>query len=546
MNVACPALLAVLVAGQSSAKLPEPSTPNVVVNVSAPSASSPSVGSLLLTVDGVDAKAMDNAALLSGIDDIRQAHGFGEVSFDKPIELTHGPAQRRWVLPFQLKNLPAGSTQTRYLSFRLGAAQWALPYQVASPAAPTISWSLKPIPAGNRRLDAGQEGIPISIAVSAGAHLTGVRLMALDLIDQATRESLAKKAWRLCRTADDCKPEVSSLMGGAHPLWVVPNVGDTIPPGKYEGMLTIASDDKPAGESINLTLNISSPLSRWLGFGVILAGIGIGFYVTTFLRRRVDRAQLLLGPAVLRQALDRLSTMLHSDGVANVPFIDRAIASLMTALSEEALEKNGLPPRVPIPWPASLDGYRQYIARKQALFDALQAIVNLGVFPLLTARHDEEARDGPLDGDDATAFQTSMDSIDALAKFDASPADTPTVLEAAKAAIDGFKAKIETSRGPPATRMSFKEGGAPSERMRPTQSPEKLRIQITEGSLQAWFILAILTALTGAQALILSNPGFGSNVDLLGCLLWGVGLPAGSAIASASAGTVSTALNISR
>jgi hypothetical protein len=540
------ALTAVFVAGHVTAKPPEPSTPAVVVNVSVPSASAPSIGSLLVTVDGVDAKDMENRGLLSGIDDIKQAHGVGEVSFEKAIELAHGPAQRRWLLPFKVKNLPAGTTQTRYLSFKLGDADWALPYQIASPAAPAISWSLKPIPAGNRRLDAGNEGIPISIAVSAGANLTGVRLMAMDLVDLATRESLAKMEWRLCHSAADCKKEVSSLVGGAHPLWVVPANLGAIPPGKYEGMLTIASDDKPAGESINLTLNISPPYRQGLGFGAILAGIGLGFYVTTFLRRRVDRAQLLLGPALLRQALDRLSTTLHADGLANVPTIDQAIASLKRALSEETLENNGLPPRIPIPWPASLDGYRQYIARQQASFDSLQAIVNLGVLPLLAARHDDEARDGPLNGGEATAFQATMDRIDVLAAFGAQPPDAPTVLAAAKVAIDDFKTAIETSRGLPAERTTFTAGAAPSERIRPPQTPEQLRIRVTEGSLQAWFVLGILTALTGAQALILSNPGFGSCMDLLGCLLWGAGLPAGSALAASTAGTVSSALNITR
>lgn len=540
-------LTAVLVAGHVTAKPPEPSTPAVVISVSLPSASAPSIGSLLVTVDGVDAKDMENKGLLSGIDDIKQANGVGEVSFEKAIELAHGPAQRRWLLPFKVKNLPAGTTQTRYLSFKLGDADWALPYQIASPAAPTISWSLKPVPAGNRRLDAANEGLPISIAVSDGANLTGVRLMALDLVDQSTRKSLAKKEWRLCQSAAVCTTEVSSLAGGAHPLWIVPADFDTIPPGRYEGMLTIASDDKPVGESINLTLNISQLNRQWLGFGAILAGIALGFYVTTFLRRRFDRTQLLLGPALLQQTLESLSTTLHANGLANVPSIDQAIVSLKKSLAEEMLENNGLPPRIPMPWPASLDGYRQYFGRQQASFDTLQSIVKLGVLPLLAARHDEEAQDGPLTGEEVTAFKTSMERIDKLADFGIqSPPDATTVLVVTKDAINDFKKVIETNRGPSAGRKAFTPGAAPSELIRPPQTPEQLRIQITEGSLQAWIILGILTALTGVQALIFSNPGFGSFMDILGCLLWGAGLPAGSALAAASAGTVSTALNITR
>lgn len=57
----------------------------------------------------------------------------------------------------------------------------------------------------------------------------------------------------------------------------------------------MASLDKPAGESVSLTLNVSSPGAKTLGFVVILVGVGFGLWIGTFMRRRAERDQLLLG-----------------------------------------------------------------------------------------------------------------------------------------------------------------------------------------------------------------------------------------------------------
>ena len=52
----------------------------------------------------------------------------------------------------------------RYVAFKVGTTEWALPYQIVSPSSPTASWSLKPPPAASRQLRP-TEGFPISIAV---------------------------------------------------------------------------------------------------------------------------------------------------------------------------------------------------------------------------------------------------------------------------------------------------------------------------------------------------------------------------------------------
>lgn len=520
-----------------------PSAPPVVINISAPSASAPSVGSLLVTVDGLTKDETMNAGLLSAPKDIQEASAVGSVSFGEPIALIPGSSQRRWMLPFKVSGLPAGATQTRYLSFKVGAADWALPYQIASPASPTVSWSLKPPPAASRALRTG-EGIPINIAVNGNTPVTGLVLMPLDLIEKATGRPLANVQWGLCKIREKCTgTTVPSLGAGPNDYWVMP-AGD-VPSGKYEGTISIASTDKPMGESVSVTLNFSSPQDKFYGFLAILAGLGLGFYVTTFLRRRADRDQLLIGPAVLRAESDRLRLALHADSLAKTPEIDAKLEALEKALSESKLELAGLPPRIPMPWPVNIDGYKAYVDGQAVVLNALRAIVDSGILPLLAARHDDEARDGPLDANETRAFDQAMNDIDQIARWNIPP-DPASVPATVAPHIQAFKDAIQKSRTKLGARRAFAAGVAPSARAAKLPSPEQLRIRIIEGSLLAWTILGVVTATTGAYVLIFSNQGFGTCLDIVGCLLWGAGLPAGAALAGSTTGTVSTALNLTR
>ena len=274
-------------------------------------------------------------------------------------------------------------------------------------------------PATSRALGAG-EGIPINIAVNGNTPVTGLHLTPLDLIEKATGRPLANVKWGLCKLGDKCTiTTIPSLEVGPHDYWIMPT-GD-VPPGKYEGTITVASTDKPTGESVGMTLNFSSPQDKFYGFLAILAGLSLGFYVTTFLRRRTDRDQLLIGPAMLRAESDRLRLVLHADSLAKTPEINAQLDALVEALSESRLELAGLPPKIPMPWPANIDRYKSYVDGQTAVLNALRAIVNAGILPLLAARHDDEARDGPLNANETGAFDKAMDGIDEIAHWTAPP-----------------------------------------------------------------------------------------------------------------------------
>jgi hypothetical protein len=54
-----------------------------------------------------------------------------------------------------------------------------------------------------------------------------------------------------------------------------------------------------------------------------------------------------------------------------------------------------------------------------------------------------------------------------------------------------------------------------------------------------------VTLLAGYAALILSNPGFGTSMDLVACFFWGLGVQiAGQQIQQLTAGNITTALHV--
>ena len=66
-----------------------------------------------------------------------------------------------------------------------------------------------------------------------------------------------------------------------------------------------------------------------------------------------------------------------------------------------------------------------------------------------------------------------------------------------------------------------------------------------EGKL-AWAFVSVVTVLAGTYILVLGDPGFGSLRDLLACLLWGLGLPAGTLLASTTTASIASTYNVAR
>jgi hypothetical protein len=79
---------------------------------------------------------------------------------------------------------------------------------------------------------------------------------------------------------------------------------------------------------------------------------------------------------------------------------------------------------------------------------------------------------------------------------------------------------------------------------KPGHEFRSLRLQIAAASLVVWAAWALLSVITGAIFLIYQNPGFGTELDLLTCFTWGLGIAAAGQQASSSIGPGSVAQSI--
>ncbi len=534
-------------AAQTPKPAPKPSlaSPNAAMALPAASAASssapqPMSGWLVVNVDGLEPKELNNDAFLSNPQDFKKAaDGAVSVSFDQPLPISPVDQQRQWVLPFHATGMPSAVTLSRFVTFKLGAASWTLPYQLTAPAAPALTWSLKGVPPNGRLFDAKQ-GVPISIAVSGSGRLTGLSVVRADLIEVSTRRSVTSEDWSLACAGTTCSLADPGVGSGVTAFWIKPSDSFTLSPGKYDSVFTLTANGKAeGGETVTTTLYYSSACFKWAGFGAILLGIGSSMYFATFLRRWVDINRLLLPAAQLKQQLDHASSALSGLKLpVPTPEIDKGFRLHQSALFIRRLELNGLPTRIPVPWGAVVGADPQqlktYLDAEKVGVEALVSIVNDGCVPLAGLAEEHANLTPP----QQVGYEKAIRALDQLADLVPTPAPADLLVRI-RAIVDAFKAVI-AGRAPNLAGA----GGAPQAVVVP--SPQTLEIRIRKASVLGWSFVCFTTLALGTYLLVWLNPGFGTCSDIAACFFWGLGLPSGAALAGLTTNSVLTTFNIVR
>lgn len=397
------------------------------------------------------------------------------------------------------------------------------------------AWSVQGPTSGRWVLKTGQE---FDFTVTAGDQpLRNLALTGSTLQNTETGVRLGVGRLQLCRvdgssgardSAQKCVAagEIKAKQSATFALRLDPKA---VPAGIYTGSASFAASGGEGLKSLELRVEHTSG-GRWLlGALAIALGVVLAWLLTVFLRQWSARGTATFPAARLRDTLKELRTQVDSASeITGVKFsgLPRQLEDRDQALEYTALEANGLPPLIPNPFAAATDGvaaYQKYIDTQALKVTALAVIVRVGVGEALAAWAETEEK---------TPIVKALKSLDVAAATHQDPATAETHV---RLILDTMHSEISKKL----------LDDAPSRENRTTPSTHDVQVQLQHISLAAWGLSFVVTVLAGLVVLVVTNYGFGTVMDYMKCVFWGLGLPiAGQQLQQLTPGDVRTSLRV--
>ena len=427
-----------------------------------------------------------------------------------------GESSRSWLLSAQIKELPANTSQKRYLLVQYAGFDTTLDYTLTNKYDTPFSWTLKP-PPSEISIRSGQ---PIEIGIAVGpVPASKVRLLQANLIEKSQKYPLAKAGLMLCKNpTGGCQSEINLEERSANRLWLRTK-DQSYPVGRFEGSVTIAASEKPEGDTITLTVNSTRFWWRqFWGVIVILAGVVIAWIVSTYGPSRVTRDQLLLPVALVREKFQRMQTTLTQTppqiDSTNTETTSGKLTRLLGDLSESGLDSKGyLPYTPPLPLPGmapKLDEFKVFLQKMEGWAVALDEIIR-GMASAWDKVKRYPSSKHPL-------INTTVHRLDEFVTVENAPA-----LDKLKSDINKELTDLSTQLGTPSPSAAVSRGLLAKKEA----STRMLRLEISLVNWAMWLVVCLLTTLVGSYVVVWSNLGFGLPTDYVFCLLWGFGIPIG-------------------
>jgi hypothetical protein len=476
----------------------------------------------MLKIDGLSGADLTKPNFVSAVVDIgipeptKVGHGVATET------ISQGASSRFYLLSLDVTSLPLNTTQARWLRITTDA-DTVFPYNLTNAIPGTFSWTVTALP--NIALSPG-DAIPVSVVVGpVAAH--HVRVLQSALVNNATKAPIIATGVILCENRS-CgnQADINLAPNTPNQLWLL-KVGDV---GQFTGSVTLASDEKPSGDAVQLTIYSSGNWHKVAGVALIFLGTVVGWVLTAYLRNWLNRDQLL-GPArTLQDRLIKLQQKLAAiRGTLDTGDLDNAIRDRLEDLQPGKLETPG---GLPGKWPqlytvTAVSKYQSYIQiiadwteTFSKIIDAIEKAIHLSSPGGATPNPD---------------LEKAIRKFNELALGSISP-DSATV-SGNIAAILNDLTKTKGVAGPQGP-MSAQSGNSAIE----------LSAEISRLSIAGWTIVCLTTTIAGAYVLIFTDKAsyFGSVSDYLVCLLWGLGIPTAAGSVQSGSSTVTTAFNIVR
>jgi hypothetical protein len=489
--------------------------------------------SMLLRADKLEADRL--AESLGSVNDLQFPSPPPVTINITPQELPRADNNRRWLLVVDIKGLPRNATQKRYLSVKFAGQDVVLPYTLTNKSTASFSWSIKS-PPGELSLSAGDSiGVGIAIQAVPASH---ARVMQSTLIEQSRKVPLDGDLLLCAQLEGQCEQAGVNLdANSANRLWLRTSSATPII-GKYVGAVIVGADQKPDGETLNLTIYGTTLWGQIFGGMLIAAGVVCAWLTTTLIQSKLNRAQALLPARLLTERVYALQKVLNNAPNSVSPNHYFKSKHKLDALAENMSEKkldaeNCLPRSPPNPFKGmepNVTEYKRTLDDAAAQIGRLDLIVNQGfaaVWKLIPPNENPAS---------AAAIDHATEELDKKVDESSVPSAADTI-----SFIQKIIADLHTDL---ANALNRQESFALIDIQPP--SFEKLVVEIRHLSLLAWLIFGLLAVALGAYVIILSNLGFGVPSDYLVCLFWGFGLPvSGQQLVQSTVGSVGSALGFS-
>lgn len=450
------------------------------------------------------------------------------VEFEKVELLSKTPKRTEWKATLSITGLERLTTVQRkaVIEFTKDASveKRSALYTITN-AAKNFTWT---IDAESKSLVSPPNDEMTIVVRPAGGLATNLDVASSSLQSPDTEAKIGRESIEL---SGSLKGDAIPVLIGGTPTPVYVRIDKDVPFGSYTGTIDLRVDQSADVKSFPLTFHKTSNPIRFLGALLILAGILTSLGVTVFARTAMATAQALLPAARLRELVSARRVRLAACRVDKfAPNTVQALNDLERSLRTSALRKANYVPS-PIANPFGSDAtdatdYAEFLQNAGNELRSIGFVIDKGFCTASTMIDwSKQAHHAALQ----TACR-SLDKLDLQQTAELLGPQIAPILGALNAAI----APPNAAALPP---PQFQTADAPS--------TEQLLWRVAWISGVLWLVWAIITLLVGGLAMIATNPGFGTWIDLLKCFLWGLGVQiAGQQLQNLTPAAVTSSLGV--
>ena len=446
------------------------------------------------------------------------------VEFKNAEVVDAGTSSRAWLWTIRIKDLPANSNQKRSARFTFGNVEQYIEYIVTNMSPAAFTWSV------------AAPGVPwlvwfgypdtqraTTVVVTAGDYpASNFRLAQSTLRDALGTSQIALDDLELCESATgSCGHlNINARANRTYYVRLIQKTGQGFwQSGKYTGSLSFAVNERPELQTVNVTLQVSSFWAKMAGAALVGIGILVAWLTSVWARARLLRLEALRPAAVLKESITMLIDEIN--GAIKIPGVKlnltgMVLISIKDSLETKKLDNIGLlPPKVPGARSGGVDTsakLKEYLDNKSQLVDCLTVVICDGMRQLWSVWKKD------IDPKVDSAIKKALNALDEVGNKVG--AEVITRADAKQRVIAVLQAyQTETTPAGVQSDLPFKKFAEPT--------MLQVSWQIARLSGLLWLVWGILTFIVGVAVLIVTNPGFGTSLDLVFCLLWGFGLPVG-------------------